>query len=255
MSTFWPGVGEQLEQFAERKRKSATDWDLSSKLRPIFGKLQEGGRVDLVQLRASLITVNVSISAAKMLDLLHLADSEGRVMLEYNDYEDLMLSIPGGDPLQEAARSQSIDYNWEDRSDNNKYVPLVDMPDDSPDQIDVSELFNFSAEEEAPKRATESTAEYLARLSGQADNLHTPVKDNNWQLMLKHQTGEWKSAWSYYDVETIMTRGGWSKVQRGGGGRTVQVKFEDAMKTLRVVSSLEPVKNGTALSYVDTNLG
>ena len=83
----WPGVGEVLERLGGEDV-------VYDKLRPIFDKLREGDYVDLYTLRTVLITVNVSISAAKMLDLMDDAtDADGRVLLDYDAFEDLMLEI------------------------------------------------------------------------------------------------------------------------------------------------------------------
>jgi hypothetical protein len=83
----WPGVGEVLERLGGEDV-------VYDKLRPIFDKLKEGDYVDVYTLRTVLITVNVSISAAKMLDLMDVAtDAEGRVLLDYDAFEDLMLDI------------------------------------------------------------------------------------------------------------------------------------------------------------------
>ena len=47
--------------------------------------------MDLVALRAALLAIGVSMSAARMLDLLHLADSDGRVWLDFPEFKALLL--------------------------------------------------------------------------------------------------------------------------------------------------------------------
>jgi hypothetical protein len=48
-------------------------------------------QVDLVALRAALLAIGVSMSTSRMLDLLHLADSDGRVWLDYPELKQLLL--------------------------------------------------------------------------------------------------------------------------------------------------------------------
>jgi hypothetical protein len=171
--TYWPGVGEELERFAKG--------EISNKLRPIFDKLQEDDRVDLIQLRTALMTVNVSITAAQVLDLLHLTDEQGRVMLEYDDFERLMLSIPLEDPNAARLQKEALasyetklmygGYYDERQTDDSSYDS--DMNEDPDPVVDIYEQSVLDAQEEIAGTVRRRAARHTYTCTHTRTHTHT----------------------------------------------------------------------------------
>ncbi|EKX49172.1 hypothetical protein GUITHDRAFT_136328 [Guillardia theta CCMP2712] len=209
-------------------------WD-SVHLKLIFDELKDSnGKIKLIELRTALLAVNLTISNEMLWDLLNIADSDGRIRLEYEDFVKLLINVLNHNnnnfPLSAAGDIRQEEASKEVRD---------------PKATRTGREGGGAGKEQ--EKTPSNTEKYLERLSD-AHEL-TPVRLNNWNLMRKYHLGVWKGVWSCYVIPDM------EEEEEEGGQRVFRLEFEDAVVRNRVISSLDSDNSPERMQYIDTDLG
>ena len=240
-------------------------------LQAVFDDLKDDeGKVGLIQLRAALFEVNVGMRSELLWDLLHLADENGQVRLDYDAFSRLLIGVlessntfrwgsdgsgantggaPGlGDASAMAGATateamglyERLSPSW--RGDGGGRAGKARGLGDA--------RSGFWRDEETEENKGINTEEYMKLLnSGPAYN-HSSAVATNWALLIKHHAAEWKGVWTTYAVAPAPPGDSAGRVST-----QEPVVLEWPSERRRVVSLIEPRPLAESISYVDIDLG
>jgi hypothetical protein len=143
----------------------------------IFNELKDvGGKVNLIDLRSSLLEVNVQLRAELLWDLLHVADVDGVVRLDYDEFARLLIGV-----------LDSSDFRWGGGREGNEVT----------NGALAGSVASGTPGRQITLDGSTNTENYMQLLNDKSVNI-TPPQQTNWDLMMQHHAGEWKGVWTCY---------------------------------------------------------